>query len=385
MRTPLLVTAAFAGGAAFASWSRAAPAPDPYGALAKLAQVLGYVERSYVEPVPFEAMIEAAIEGVVGLLDGPSQYLSPEAFAALEAEASLVFGGVGVVLSEREGAPTVVEVLDDSAAWRAGVAAGAVITSVDGVPTADRPLARVAGALEGSSGTTVEVGLRPPEGPPRTVRLVRGPVVRSTVAGRRIGPYAYLRIARFDRRTELDVRRELGAQRARGALRGTVLDLRGNPGGLVDQAVRVADLWLSGGPVVTTVGRERAPRTANARPGRWAPESPVAVLMDGETASAAEILAAALQEREGARLFGARSFGKGSVQSLIELGDGSALELTVARYTTPSGRALDGVGLEPDEAVDASSDAVVLGVPASDPALAAALRWLGRRSGRARP
>lgn len=372
MRTVLGGLLAFASGVAFASNAKA---PDPYPALAKLARVLGYVERSYVDPVELDDLVGAALRGVVGQLDGPSDFLPAADYAALRTEASLGFGGVGIGLEMVQGHPMVMEVAPESPAMRAGMRAGEVLEAVDGQALAGLPIERVAEQIAGTPGTRVRLEVAGEDGRRRELELVRAPRLRRTAVARRLPGAVYLRVARFDRRTARDLQSAAREVFGDAPVRALVLDLRGNPGGLVDQAVEVAELWLDGGPVVRTAGRARAAETASARGGRWMPTAPTAVLIDGATASAAEIVAGALSDRGAARTFGTRSFGKGSVQNVIELEDGSALKLTVARYLTPSGRSIDGVGLEPDEPV-APNDNLRLGDPRHDRVLAAALRWL---------
>lgn len=370
---------AFLGGAWGAGAGRAAP-EDPYADLAVFARVLGYVERNYVEAIPLERLVQAAIRGVMSELDGPSAYLDREAFSALEAEARPEFGGVGIVLTARKGQTVVVEVHPDTPAARAGVHPGDQLLAVNGKPVKATELSGTAERIKGVPGTSVELDLQR-DAEVRTVALVRARIYRSTVSGRRLGGLGYLRLLRFDARSARDVLRGLDEVREGTSLQGLVLDLRGNPGGLLNQAVAVSDLWLTGGPVVTTAGRDRGSETSRAVRAGTEPRYPLAVLVDEGTASAAEIVAGALQDRGRARIFGRRTFGKGSVQTLIELEDRSALKLTVARYLTPSGRSIDGSGIAPDVVV--AAPATRLGAPGSDATLDAALAWL--RTPRKRP
>ncbi|MEL6184692.1 MAG: S41 family peptidase, partial [Myxococcota bacterium] len=368
-----LVLAAFTGGVVSARVGAAAPGSDPYRGLAVFARVLGYVERNYVDPIPLRRLLSAAIRGVVSELDGPSAYLDPPAFEALKAEARPEFGGVGVDLALREREIVVVAVHADTPAARAGVRLGEILRAVDGAAVARLGLPRVADRIKGVPGTTVELDLER-AGQVRTLALVRSRIYRSTASGRRLGPLGYLRLVRFDERSARDVVRGLDGMEAEGRLEGLILDLRGNPGGLLNQAVAVSDLWLREGPIVTTRGRDRGSETLRAVRSGTEPRYPLAVLVDEGTASAAEIVAGALQDQRRARVFGRRTFGKGSVQTLIELEDRSALKLTVARYLTPSGRSIDGSGIEPDVIVPTAASR--LGSPGSDPALDTALTWL---------
>lgn len=381
-RAVLLAAVAFVGGLGAAQLGRA-ESEDPYPSLGIFARVLGYIERSYVEAVPVERLVQAAIRGMVEELDGPSAYLDPDAFAALQAEARPEFGGVGIVLAEREQRAVLVEVHEETPAGRAGLQPGDVLIAVDETPVAGEPLTHIAERIVGAPGTTVTLGLESAaDGSVFAVRLVRVRIYRSTVSTQRFGAFGYLRLVRFDERSARDLLRGLAVVSEGDALRGLVLDLRGNPGGVLKQAVAVSDMWLAKGAIVTTAGRNRRRETAHARKEGTQPGYPMAVLVDEGTASAAEIVAGALQDQSRARVFGQQTFGKGSVQTVIEMEDGSALRLTVARYLTPSGRSIDGRGIAPDQKVAAPGDRFRLGAPSRDPALGAALRWLSERTGR---
>ncbi len=351
------------------------PPPDPYAALAVFARVLGHVEQSYVDEISPDRLVRAAIRGLVEQLDGPNAYLDPEAFAALRAEARSGFGGIGVVLEAVGPGPVVRELVPGGPASVAGLAPGDRIEAVDGWSTRERPLSDLQGKLTGPPGSSVALRWRSPgEDEPRSARLVRAWIRPRAVTGRRFRSNGYLRIPRFDERTAKDVLAVLADLRGPEPIGGLVLDLRVNPGGLLESATRVADLWLDRGSIVVTEGRNRPVEAVEARAEGTEPNYPVAVLVDEETASAAEILAGALKDRGRARLFGRRTFGKGTVQTLIELEDGSALKLTVARYFTPGGHSIDGRGIPPDEEVEGPVQR--LGDPALDPPLARALAWL---------
>lgn len=380
-----MVLAAFLGGALCARAGRAEQA-DPYRPLAVFARVLGYVEKSYVEAIPFERLVRAAIHGVVAELDGPSTYLDAQAFSALKAEARPDFGGIGLELTRRGDRVVVAEVHPDTPAARGGVHAGDVVVRVDEDVVRSEPLTAVAERIMGVPGTSVVLGLDRGDGTgPFAVRLVRARIFRSSVTSARHGPFGYLRLARFDERAGRDILRGLEIVREGEPLAGLVLDLRGNPGGLLDQAVAISDLWLAQGPIVSTEGRDRGSEVQMAKQPGTEPRYPLAVLVDEGTASAAEIVSGALKDRGRGRLFGQRTFGKGSVQTLIELEDGSALKLTVARYLTPSGRSIDGAGIEPDEPVSKPQTGFRFGDRAKDPTLRAALTWLAGKTGRRLP
>lgn len=356
---------------------------EPYGPLAVFARVLGYIERSYVRAIPVERLVYAAIQGMVDELDEPSVFLSPKEFSALRKEARPVVGGIGVVMTKRAERVVIVEVHRETSAARAGIEPGDTLLAVDGWPVGGASSTQITERITGVPGTSVKLRILPRAGgSARELRLVRMRIFRSTVVARRFGPFGYLRMLRFDERATRDLLRGLEFVAEGEAMAGLVLDLRGNPGGLLDQAVATADVWLEDGVIVSTSGRNRKDDTATARPGQTKIDYPLAVLVDDGTASAAEIVAGALQDHGRGRVFGRRTFGKGSVQTLIELEDGSALKLTVARYFTPLGRSIDGQGIEPDVAVEESSENFRLGAPDRDQSLATALGWLSNRSGR---
>ena len=363
-----------------------AESDDAYAALSIFARVLGYIEENYIEAVPVERLVRAAIRGLVSELDGPSAYLDREAYEALQAESRPDFGGIGVVLRAGREDVRVVNVHPRSPAARAGLRPGDRLVSVDGRAVAGQPSSRVFEWLTGAPGTRVTLVAVPREGGrPHSRTLIRATVFRPSVTSRRIGEVAYLRLLSFDERTSADLLTALDAVGGDAPTASLVLDLRGNPGGLLEQAVLVADVWLRAGVVVQTEGRTGGRDRAEARPDGTEDDYPMAVLIDRDTASAAEIVAGALQDHGRARVFGEDSFGKGSVQTVIELSDGSALKLTVARYLTPTGRSIQGRGISPDEVVHEDETRFRLGSPGRDQTLAAALRWLRGRLGEGRP
>lgn len=361
----------------------ASAAEEPYAPLGVLARVIGYVDRSYVEAIPMERLVRAAIRGIVTELDGPSAYLEPAALEALRAEAGTDYVGVGVALSMRGQEAVVVEVYAGTPAARSRIEVGDVLRAVDGASVDGMALSRIVSRVKGVPGAMVELLLER-DGTRWLEQLPRARVYRPSSVGRRMGRLGYVRLSRFDERTARDLLRSLASVEADGPVEGLVLDLRGNPGGLLDQAVLVADVWLRSGAIVHTAGRDREDETAEARDLGDEPSYPMAVLVDGGTASAAEIVAGALQDHGRARLFGSQTYGKGSVQTLIELEDGSALKLTVARYLTPSGRFIDATGIAPDEPV-AAGPRLRLGTLGEDAALDASVRWLERETGRKTP
>ena len=397
-----LLLAAFAGGAATSSWASAAQDGDPaYRSLAVFARVLHYVEHNYVEASSVRDLVHGAIRGMLATLDPHSVFMDPAQYAAVKSEAEGGFGGIGVELVKRTDGVVVVERYEDSPAMKAGLHIGDVILSVDGRTLAGRTLADVVHRIKGVPGTAVRLSVRRAQRRAALkLKLVRERIRRMTVDARRLeDSMGYVRIRSFSERTSADVTEALTAL---GPVEGLVLDLRDNPGGLLDEAVRVADLWLDGGVIVSTEGRAPRKDREMAHPKGTQPRYPMALLVNGGTASAAEIVAGALQDHVRATLIGTQTFGKGSVQTVIELEDGSALKLTIARYFTPKHRSIAGVGITPDvvvpepfrgqsspdtpgkvrrgrDAAGSSAPSVFDGRTRADPQLAAAVSYLRQR------
>jgi carboxyl-terminal processing protease len=354
--------AAFVAGAAMATAVAAwggAKQPKRFDELDTFARVLSLVENNYVEQIDEKKLIYGAAKGMVRTLDPHSAFLSPDEFADLRADTDGEFGGVGLQIDEKDGALEVVEVLPDTPAARAGLRAGDRIVAIDGEPTEDQDGEELVARLRGRPGTKVTVdveragegGWKGAKGFTITREIIRVKAVEAMVLAPGIG---YVRIKQFQERTDQEVAEALGAlEKEMGSIQGLVLDLRGNPGGLLDQSVRVADLFLEGGVIVTTRGRggKRLEEESARQAGTWS-GFPMVVLVNGGSASASEIVAGALQDHQRAMVVGTRTYGKGSVQSIIPLDDGSGLKLTVARYYTPSGRSIQEKGIAPDLEVE---------------------------------
>lgn len=335
-------------------WSALSPAER--SELAPVLQVYQYIVHDYAGPFSSEAVVEGALRGMVEALGDPhSSYFTPSESASFTDTLSGTYVGVGVVIQAAEDGTgaLVVEVLPGGPAEAAGVEAGDVILAVDGVPLSGVPIDVVASLLKGQAGTRVTLTLHRGSGDaaaPTQVVVTRGPVELPSVTARVLAPgVGYMRIDQFNANTGEQFRNSLAHLRAEAGARGLValvLDLRANPGGYVDDAVSVAGALVPEGPVVRIVDAGGAEVDYPASPEPPLPAR-IAVLVDGLTASAAEIVAGALQD-SGALLVGQRTYGKGSVQSLIPLRDGGMLKLTAAHYYTPKGRAIDHVGLAPD-------------------------------------
>lgn len=349
-----LAAIAFAGGAIF-SGRVAATQEDgdaTYRKLAIFARVLNYVENNYVTPVEPGPLIYGAIRGMLATLDPHSTFMDPEQFAAVRSEAQGEFGGVGIEIVQRDDRMVIAARYDDTPAARAGLLPGDVITAINGTAVRGLSLIDVVARIKGAPGTRLVLTvIRARTAQTEDVRLVRDRIQVASVDAHLIGHVGYVKIRTFSERTARDVQRSLDQLKQGAPLAGLVLDLRDNPGGLLDQAVRVADIWLASGVIVTTEGRHRPPDVEMAHPKATEADYPLVVLVNGGSASASEIVAGALQDHGRALILGTQTFGKGSVQTVIELEDHSALKLTIARYFTPKHRSIQGTGITPDVVV----------------------------------
>lgn len=372
--------AAFAAGAVFAIAVGARAVPRDvarFKALDAFAQALSTVQASYVDPVDEKKLLYDAARGMLHNLDPHSTFLPPTRYQHLRQDTEGEFGGVGITLGPGEiddarprvpPYPIVDEVLEGSPAAMAGIQIDDVVTSVDNAPTAEpgKEL-KEAGAWEtkmrGASGTRVVVGiLRVGWKEPKAFTLIRAqvkqPSVKHKVLEKGIG---YLAITRFSEATSADAAAALAHLKQQGALESLVLDLRNDPGGLVDQSIMVADQFLDAGTIVEIRGRSSTEKQT-AHKGGLAVGVPVIVLVDQGTASAAEILSAALRDNGRAKLVGWPTYGKGTVQTFFDLEDGAGLKLTTARYYTPKGNSLESKGLIPDVKVEAfTPEEIVVG------------------------
>lgn len=318
---------------------------------------MAHVENSYVDPVDEDRLIDGAIRGMVGTLDPHSTYLNPEEYALLESDTTGQFGGVGVEIDARGDFLTVMAPIPGSPAARAGVRAGDEILEIDGHDARGIDVDEAVRRMRGAPGSHVRVLLRR-RGVAEPIRLdlVREVVHVASVESRMLPEnVGYVVLRSFQERSSDEITRALDrlTQQAGGRLQGLVLDLRNNPGGLLDESIFIADEFLREGVIVTTRGRDgSAQDEARAHAAGTRPDFPMVVLVNEYTASAAEILSGALQDHHRALIVGTRTFGKGSVQTVIDLPDGGALKLTIARYFTPSGRSIQAQGIAPDVQVE---------------------------------
>ena len=319
-----------------------------YPQLEKFTDCLGIIEKSYVEDVTPEKLIEGAIKGMVSVLDPHSAYLTKEGYKEMQISTTGSFGGLGIEIGVRDDVLTVISPIEGTPAFHAGVLPGDRIVKIDGKSTTDMSLEDAVKLLRGPKGTQVVITiLRDKQEKPMDMAITRAMIHIESVKAEMLDPgYGYIKVRNFQVDTADDIRSALEEM---GPLKGLILDLRYNPGGLLDQAVSVSDLFLESGMIVYTDGRRPEEKTEYRAHKEGTFEGfPMIVLINGGSASAAEIVSGALQDNKRAIVVGVKSFGKASVQSLKPLNDGSALKLTVARYYTPSGRSIQATGIEPD-------------------------------------
>ncbi len=325
---------------------------ETYEGLKLFSEVIELVEKNYVDEVNPKELIEKAIGGMVQSLDPHSQFLPPEAFQELQVDTRGEFGGIGIVITVKDKVITVISPIQGTPAYEAGIEAGDKIIKVDGELTQDMALWEAVSKMRGPKETEVVITVvREGEKEPIDFTLVRDiiPIESVKVATLRAG-YGYIWITNFQENTTDDLQRALAELNAgSGPLKGLVLDLRDNPGGLLNQAVSVADLFLDEGEIVSIKGRlDKNTKAFRARDGDVSYSFPMIVLINGGSASASEIVAGALQDHKRALLLGTATFGKGSVQTVESLRDGYGLKFTIARYYTPSGRSIQAQGISPD-------------------------------------
>jgi len=358
-----LALAAFLGGSAATRLSFATTREEsPYGDLAQLARVLVLVENQYVEPVDHKRALEGAIKGMVRELDPHSAYLPPEDYRIFQSDTEGKFGGVGIEVDLRDDAITVIAPIEGSPAERAGVRSGDKIVSVDGQSARGEPIDKLVRRLRGTPGSRVQIGVRRPNTETSlTFDLVREQIKVTSVVGKRLtSDVLYLRLKQFQEGTHRELLEAIGRARQESSrpITGVLLDMRSNPGGLVDEAAEVADEFLPGGNVYSTRHRGHVVEQVTARAGGALAELPMAVLVNEYSASAAELVAGALQDNRRGTVIGAPTFGKGSVQSIVDLPGGAGLKLTTMRYYTPNGHSIQAQGIQPDIVVESSRIAV---------------------------
>jgi carboxyl-terminal processing protease len=323
-----------------------------YKNLKQFNEVLDMVQRNYVEPVEQRTLIQGAINGMMRSLDPHSSFMTADMYKELEVETRGSFGGIGIEITIFKDILTVVSPIEDTPAFKAGIKAGDQIIKIDGKSTKDITIIEAVGKLRGQKDTKVTLTImRESLDKPMDFVIVRSIIQIKSVRARMYdGRIGYVRIAAFQEKTLHDLKAALkDLDTPPNSLKGLVLDLRNNPGGLLNQAVEISDVFLKSGVIVSTKGKvKNLGNTFSARDNGDEPVCPIVVIVNEGTASAAEIVSGALQDNRRAIIVGVRTFGKGSVQTLIPLEDGAALKLTTAKYYTPQGRSIQAEGIVPD-------------------------------------
>jgi carboxyl-terminal processing protease len=333
----------------------AVPRQD-YESLEAFTNILAIVKKNYVEDVETKNLVSGAINGMLSSLDPHSAYLTPELYKELQMDTQGRFGGLGIEITIRGGILTVVSPIEDTPAAKAGVKPGDQIFKIEDEFTKDMTLVDAVKKMRGPKGTKITISIKR-EGVPELINftLMRDTIRVQSVRSRNLEEgYGYIRLAQFQERSDRDLQRALEKMAAeKSGIKGVVLDLRNNPGGLLTQAVRIADLFLDSGMIVYTDGRIESQKQKYfaQKDGSWL-DFPMVVLVNGGSASASEIVAGALQDHKRAVVLGTKTFGKGSVQTILPLDDSSALRLTTARYFTPKGRSIQAAGIVPDIIVE---------------------------------
>jgi len=329
---------------------------EDYETLETFTSILSIVKKNYVDDVNSKDLVIGAINGMLTSLDPHSAYLTPELYKDLQMDTQGRFGGLGIEITVRNGVLTVVSPIEDTPAAKAGVKAGDQIIKIEDEFTKDMTLVDAVKKMRGNKGTKITIAVkRDGVAELLTFNLVRDVIRVQSVRSRVLEEgYGYIRLAQFQERTDRDLQKALEKlSQEKGGLKGLVLDMRNNPGGLLTQAVRVSDMFLDSGMIVYTEGRLESQKQKYFahKEGTWS-NFPIVVLVNGGSASASEIVAGALQDHKRAVILGTKTFGKGSVQTILPLDDNSALRLTTARYFTPKGRSIQATGIAPDIVIE---------------------------------
>jgi carboxyl-terminal processing protease len=352
----LLVTAGLFAGPHPASAEAADDSAEnglPLEELRVFAEVFGRIKNDYVEAVDDRALLKYAIEGMLSGLDPHSAYLDEEDYRDIRVGTSGEFGGLGIEVGMENGFVKVIAPIDDTPAQRAGVRAGDLIIRLDDQPVKGMTLDEAVKQMRGKPGTKIRLTIvREGQDKPVVITVVRDIIKTVSVKQRMLEPgFGYVRVSQFQARTPEDMLTAVGAlkREAGGSLKGLVLDLRNNPGGVLNAAVAVSDAFLTGGTIVYTEGRIRDSQLKfKAAPDDVLEGAPIVVLVNGGSASASEIVAGALQDHKRAVVMGQQTFGKGSVQTIVPVNERTAVKLTTARYFTPNGRSIQAEGIVPD-------------------------------------
>ena len=314
----------------------------------KLRRIMGIVEEYYVDELSFDEIVDKSIDGLLSNLDAHSNYLNKKKFDDLRANTDGEFGGIGITVGLKDGALTIIAPVDDTPGDKAGLKSGDVIVKVNDKSTIDMSIDDAVNLMRGAPRTKVELTIiRKSESKPLVFNIVRDVIKIDSVKVRKIqdSDYVYVRVASFDKNVTRNVSDEL---RKVGKFGGIVLDLRNNPGGILDQAVDLSRLFIQSGVIVTQKGRNKNENIEYKAKGALYANVPIVVLVNGGSASASEIVAGALQDHKRAVIIGEQTFGKGSVQTVMQIDQNEGLKLTTAKYYLPSGRTIQAVGVIPD-------------------------------------
>ena len=336
----------------FLTGSVVANSEDDYKKIEIFTDVLSLIRSNYVEDVDMDQLVYGAIHGMLDTLDPHSSFLTPEMYLEMQEETHGEFSGLGIEIAVKDGAIIVVSPIEDTPAYLAGVKSGDEIVKINGVLTRDLDVVEATRMMRGPAGEKITISVRRAH----VDKLLDFIIVRDIIhvasvkSELLLNKYGYVRVSQFQDRTAQDLKEHLQKLHQQvEPLHGVILDLRNNPGGLLDQAVAVSDLFLNKGLIVYTEGRNAESQSSfSAQAEGTEPPYPLVVLIDGGSASASEIVAGALQDHDRAIVLGEQSFGKGSVQTIVPLGDESGLRLTTARYFTPAGRSIQALGISPD-------------------------------------
>ena len=360
MLGPMVVVALVLGVLLGKGWERTGHATETYEELKTFSEVLTQVQKSYVDETKVKDLVQGAIRGMLSTLDPHSAYMTPEMYKEMQVETKGEFGGVGIQIGVKENRLAVIAPIEGTPAYRAGVKAGDFITKVNDETTKDLTLMDAVQKMRGPKGSKVNLTIQRDGTPdPLQFTLVRDTIKIESVKSKVLDNIGYVRLTQFQESTGRDLSKVL-KQFKDQKLQSTILDLRNNPGGLLTSAVEVSEQFLPGGKlVVYTKGRESKKDEWISKGKDQMDDSPMIVLVNEGSASASEIVAGALQDYGRAVIVGTTSFGKGSVQTILPLGDGSGLRLTTAKYYTPKGRSIQSTGITPDIVVKAQPPTIV--------------------------
>lgn len=335
-------------------------AEDRYINLQVFAKVLNLVQKYYVEEVDVKSLVYGGIKGMLNELDPHTNFLPPDIYKEFESETAGEFGGIGIEITVNDGILTIISPIEDTPAWQAGLKPDDKIVEINGESTKGLSLVEAAQKMKGKKGSKIRLGVMREEfKKPQVFEIMRTTVQIKSVRSESLDKgYLYLKLKNFSEKSFKEIKTAIDEYESKTSkLKGLVLDLRRNPGGLLDQAVQISDLFLDKGKIVSTIGRDKSQASVtNATKENSRTDFPIVVLINEYSASASEIVAGALKDNKRALIMGKRSFGKGSVQTLMKMGDGSGLKLTVARYYTPSGVSIQAEGIVPDVEVDEIDD-----------------------------